>query len=216
MPAAWGGIVTIRPIQVCDDSGANCANAARELFEPEGQKIWDQADIDLLFLDWLTLDSTAFQSIGDTTEHDDLWDNHSDPDNLVVSLFFVLTASDCAGPIGGTLYGCAADTGQITITDAVFSFNGGNGRRDTIAHELGHVLGLPHSAFGSDYLMQSGGSRTIPDGVADITPDGAGLSKLHPSEIDIAQDSAFNQPIPEPSTMVLSVLGLGLVLWRRK
>jgi len=42
--------LTIQPYQICDDDGTNCANSAKSLFEAEGDKIWAQAGIDLIFL----------------------------------------------------------------------------------------------------------------------------------------------------------------------
>ncbi|MCC7017365.1 MAG: hypothetical protein IT564_09225, partial [Rhodospirillales bacterium] len=44
--------VTIQPWQVCDDTGANCANPTQNLFTAETAKIWAQAEIVVNFLGW--------------------------------------------------------------------------------------------------------------------------------------------------------------------
>lgn len=63
----------------------------------------------------------------------------------------------------------------------VSAFAGGSGHRDTFSHKIGHNLGLGHSNFGaggSNNLMTAGSSRSIPNGVGNITPDGFNLSQL--------------------------------------
>ncbi|MCP5111275.1 MAG: PEP-CTERM sorting domain-containing protein [bacterium] len=211
----WATLVLqISPIQVCNDAGLSCANSAQELFEPEGDKIWAQAGIDLTFLPWNTLNSTTLLDIDVPGENTTLWGSAAaHPSPNVVSMFFVAFSNQCGGPVGGTLFGCALSPGnRVTITDSVFSFDGGNGRRDTIAHELGHSLGLPHSGA-PDFLMRSGSTRLIPDGVGNITPDGAALSRLSAGEITTALTSDLL--VPEPATLLLSGLGLAFLGWRR-
>lgn len=207
--------VDLQPIQVCNDGGSDCANFAMELFEDIGDKIWAQADIDLNFLDWLTVDDS---SILNSANHG-AYTANADPN--VVNFWFIEDLADCGG-VGttGTLFGCGGGN-RISVTDLVFTFNGGIGRLDTISHEIGHILGLGHNNFGAgggNNVMTSGGSRTVPSSIADINPDGLGLSQLTQAQIDEARSSSILYAvIPEPGSLSLLLLGLlGTMLVRRK
>src|SRR5262245_62407059 len=59
--------VTLQPIRVCNDAGASCANSANTLFEAEGDKIWAQAGIDLIFNPFLQINHTAYLSLANAT-----------------------------------------------------------------------------------------------------------------------------------------------------
>lgn len=205
--------VSIQPIQVCDDAGANCANPTLNLFTAETAKIWAQADIQINWLSWQTVNSSARLNEDD---FDDLG-NQSPAD--VIDLWFVNDLTDCGGPVSGTLYGCGTSGGWFALTAAVFSYSA-VGRLDTLAHELGHVLGLGHSDFGAggaDNLMTAGSTRTIPQVLSDINPDGAQLSKLTAEQIAKARDSSFATPVPEPGSLLLVGLACGLLfLWSGK
>jgi hypothetical protein len=85
------------------------------------------------------------------------------------------------------------------------------GRIDTIAHELGHNLGLDHDDTNHDYLIASGSVRNIPTSVADICPDGACYDLLSQAQIDTTRRSNllvdFN-PVPEPGSLALVAVAL--------
>jgi len=204
--------VSIRPIQVCDDAGLNCANPTFNLFAAETEKIWAQAEIMIDWLSWQTVNSSArlnedaFSHLGNQAPAG------------VVDLWFVNNLTDCGGTVTGTLFGCGTSSGWFALTKAVFDYST-VGRLDTLAHELGHVLRLGHGDFGAgsaDNLMTAGSSRSIPQLLSDINPDGAKLDKLTVAQVDRARTSGYLSaftPIPEPGSMLLvAMAGLMLLL----
>ena len=131
------------------------------------------------------MNNTALQVINNAADLAALFgDASANPSATVISMWFVTLINDC-GEVAA--FGCANTPGnRIAIDDDTFSFNGGVGRIDTLAHEIGHSLGLPHcndadrleaAACGADFLMRSAG-RTIPAAVGDIDPTGLKLDKL--------------------------------------
>jgi hypothetical protein len=179
------------------------------LFAAETEKIWGQADISINWLGWQTVNSS------DRLDEDDFSDLGNQSPANVIDLWFVDTLTDCGGPVAGTLYGCGTSGGWFALTKAVFDFSL-VGRLDTLAHELGHVLGLGHGDFGAggaDNLMTKGSDRTVPQLLSDINPDGAQLSKLTAEQIDQARSSGYAVAVPEPGSMLLFGLA-ALVLAR--
>lgn len=206
--------LVIQPIQVCKDDGTDCANAGKKLFEAEGDKIWSQAGIDLHFLPWMTLEETDYLTF-DFDDFGAATAGFALPANTI-RLVFVTSISDCGG-VGGA-FGCGyLDANGVAIADSVFAFNGGIGRLDTIAHELGHNLGLDHDDFGAGgalNLMTSGATRTVPSAIGEITPDGIKTDQLTDAQIAEAKASLLiqrvdpNNPVPLPGTLALVGLAL--------
>jgi hypothetical protein len=118
------------------------------------------------------------------------------------------------------VFGCAPAPGDdIAISDAVFTYNGGAGRLDTIAHEIGHSLGLNDcSDCGGNNLQAIGDIRNITQSLADIYPNGAD-DQLTAAQIETADASPLLFPsesgtVPEPATLLLTAVG-ALGLWLR-
>ncbi|WP_425396857.1 hypothetical protein [Aeoliella sp.] len=173
--------VTVNPIQVCDNNGFNCGNPDLELYLAETDKIWRQAGIDIKFLDWklmLNSDLVNNANIGPLRSAD----NNQELGGDIINMWFVNT-------IEGGSYG-RAGSGDTVIANSVFSFSGGNGRRDTISHEIGHVLGLPHiSGVVPLNLMEEGGDRDAVTNISQIFPDGQQRGQLTAAQIDDVLDS---------------------------
>jgi len=209
---AFAMIVNILPIQVCDNDGNNCANSGQELYLAETNKIWAQADITMNFLTWTSINNTSYQNFtsfaDETTFFNDTANNGISGSATTITMWFVQTLTN-------TDFGTVDTIGgrKVMIADNVFSTT----RLDTIAHELGHNLGLTHDDPGMDltYLMPTGGSRTIPGVIGDITPDGAKLDKLTAAQITTAQASTYVVPLPGAIYLLTSGLGI-LVLRIRK
>ncbi|NJL47770.1 MAG: hypothetical protein HC929_10175, partial [Leptolyngbyaceae cyanobacterium SM2_5_2] len=191
--------LSIQPIQVCDDFGGLCADLA--LFEEATRKIWQQADVAINFLNPNRLNSNRFLAIDTQDEFAELsfaggagaFGRHplSTRTTGPLNLWFVEEIFDLA-PLAETLGLAWIDQNGMVVSDNILDFNNGQGRLDTVAHEIGHNLGLTHTSFGaggSNNLMTEGGFRTSPTSLSDITPDGVRLDQLTPSQIDFARDS---------------------------
>jgi hypothetical protein len=216
--------LTIKPIHICNNAGTGCGNASEKLFEAEGDKIWAQAGIDLTFLSWGKINNTSFLdvTIGSgaviATEAQNVMTAGTAINNtattLAINMFFAPTLDSDPGLFGlgcgGAVFAafCNNQVG-VFIADNVFSFNGGIGRLDTLAHELGHVLNLEHTAV-ANQLMASGGVRSIPNSINNIFPDGSDLDQLTAAEIATAIASPYltATKVPEPGTLVLVGLGM--------
>jgi len=207
-PAVFGGSISVLPIQVCKTDGSDCANSGQELYSAYVTKIWAQASLVVNFLPWATLNNTGYQNFGtipdETAFFNDTANNGISGNAQVITMWFVKTLT------GGD-YGTVDVIGgrKVMIADVTFTSN----RYDTIAHELGHNLGLSHGNT-ADFLMNSGLTRTIPTVIGDVNPDGAKLDKLSAAEITTVNSSTY--VVPEPGSILLISGGLGILALVRK
>lgn len=207
----------VQPIQVCDDNGVNCADM--QFYEDITDKIWAQAGIDITFLTPNRLNSSTYLSIAPNPDTAFPFTNYEfyqlsftggpgafgrHPDSGTergpINIWFVDQIESTSGLVLGTAW---VGSNGVLISDETFSFNSGLGRIDTIAHEIGHNLGLRHRTFGaggSNNLMTTGTVRNIPGSIDDITPDGANLDQLTQSQIDEARASGFLEDSDGSST----------------
>lgn len=213
--AEAASIIVVQPISVCDDVGGDCSNSSGEYFEAETDKIWNQADIDISFLPMVEFHSAAFQSINSTTDFVSLVNtpgHGQNASNTVLNMWFLKEID--SGAVSGL--GFLGDNG-VAIADRIFSDGGGAGRRDTIAHEIGHNLDLQHTSDSNLRLMAPGSLRLIPTSTANIFPDGVGVSQLTQAEINTALTSPLVVAVPEPAAFAtLALLGCGIVVLRRR
>ena len=239
--------LSIQPIQVCKDDGSSCAGV--NLFADITAKILEQANLKVSFLPTNRLNASRFLSINDSP-------NRGSTDYE----FYELTRTGPAGAFGRnpnstqnsgpinvwfvdtieasndlTQFGLAwVGANGVAVSKATLEF-GQNGRTDTVAHEIGHNLGLRHTtlgAGGANNLETDGDRRNIPNSIDDISPDGAGLSSLTDAQIAAIKRSPFvtqGDPgltpgtetsaadadaisVPEPISWIgLAVVGLSIV-----
>lgn len=221
--------VTVQVYQLCDDAGNNCAStgpAGNEYFAAETNKIWSQAGIAVAFDFVAQIHSTAFGYLDDNVAGDGFADLHAGygsmgPSATTIDMFLVRE-------VAGSFYGQAwyGMGGFVMSMDTVMNFNGGLGRVDTIAHELGHNFGLVPVGLGGDagghssvanFLMARGEIRSVPATLADIAPDGLGLDIIPTVQADFARTSLLLSEVPEPISVALVGTGLlSLAMVRRR
>lgn len=189
--------VTIQPIAVCDDAGASCADAAGILASTKAvtDAVWSQAGIAMTFLaprqfnetDYLTTTVSTSSAATDEGRRLLRTPGQGQSDNpSTINMYFVPDLRN--GATGGALNGFAFINGNGVII-------GGAPRLDTIAHELGHVLGLDHATFGAggaNNVMTDGPSRTILPSASQVAPSGAGLAQLSAAQIAKAREPLFS------------------------
>lgn len=191
--------ITIQPIQVCDDLGNNCAQIpgpSTSDFADATDLIFAQPGLDVTVnvLDAYTFNSSEYL-ITSSTELGDLLDQFATDtmrhqNSQVLNLWFV---EDLHDDFAGTTFGLAFINGNgVIINDAIFGTN----RLDTIAHEIGHNLGLSHASASGDNnnLMREGSFRNVPGSLGAITTDGVtGLDVLNAAQINRSEQPIYHR-----------------------
>lgn len=170
----------------------------------------ESIDIDLRFNNPQFIDNQALLSIDSAAELTALF-ALAPVASPTVTLFFVDSVNWCAGSMP-TAVGCASGS---TIVRQSGTAAGGNGS-ELLAHELGHVHGLPHLEVPTTNIMNccDWGNTTFTE---------AQLSDINGSAF--VQDDSGTQfttitqvlITPEPGrTLALSLFGLTVVSWRAR
>lgn len=174
-------------------------------------KIYAQADIDVNILPSKFLDGDYYQDILDDdgptiTGLAIATANTVGFDSSVVNVWFVESIAN------GTLlgYNNVLGNGRFAVAPGALM--------DTVAHELGHALGLDHVVDGNN-LMSVPPSHTSPTSIDQIYPTG-NLDQLTAAQITTLTSSSFVSPVPEPEEITIAVafsmLLFGFVQRRRR
>ncbi len=224
--------VIIQPIQITN--GSFYGNQNMRLFEQELDKIWGQAGIDISFNAFTQYNSPndiviEYYELAEYWGSGEFWtaalsDSSAASDPLTINMWFtdkIWFPMGYSMGISNSFWDQSTGTvslgaNGIVISDGIFDHSG-PGHFSVLAHELGHNLGLFHI---DDLLYPTSNDNRrnlmsrdpfFAGFIDDIYPDGQGVNRLDPGQIEIARNSPFARdynPIPEPSTFLLFSFGV--------
>ena len=184
--------------------GPSSDSSLRTAFGDAANKIWAQAGLDIYFLPLETVTSSTFYNVTSGTGINSISSLSSagglgqSTDIHVINLWFVNQINSSANILGVTLQSIPTDgtftltQNGIVIANIALTRNGGKSASDTIAHEIGHSLGLNHTAFGALGQLNLMSSTTYPPrGMPDIYPDGGEYDQLTQAQISQARSVSF-------------------------
>jgi hypothetical protein len=212
--------------RVCDNAGLNCArttpttgnSTGDQYFALAANTIFAQAGIGVTFNFVGTKNNSAFLNNGDFNSIVSSGNHYQSATQM--EMFLVNTLNNNSFGTGWLGLG-----GLVIAMDPVLNFNNNNGRLDTVAHEMGHNLGLvanndPDSdgsghSTNPNQLMASGGIRNVPTSRNDIFPSGLGYDRISQFQINSARQSRLLRDVvttvPEPGTVMLVAFGMVVV-----
>jgi hypothetical protein len=164
--------LTIQPIAVCSDAGTDCADADGMIERSRAvtQAVYDQAGTSIVYLPTRFYNETDYLTItlnptGLTDEARQLLrtPGHLQSENpTTLNMYFVDRLQDQAGQANALGFGFINGNGIIVGEAALI---------DTIAHEIGHNLGLDHNTLGAGGAanIMTGVGRRSPTSLADIS-----------------------------------------------
>ena len=168
-------------------------------------------------INWLAPGTTVvgsdLASIDSNSDFDTLANLHQGSPNTITA-FFVDAINFCGGP-GGGIVGCASIGGNAFMVNS--SFAAGSSGALTLAHELGHNLGLGHVAGSNTNLMNPAVGSQLLSNVGQFSQVGIILAS---PRVQTALDGsrfidiipvAVVAVIPEPHQYLLMALGLVVV-----
>ena len=185
--------LTVQPIIVCDNAGANCApNSGLAAYETMANAIYDQAGVGIAFAPPAYYDNSAYLSPHVDTTAITVFDTAHDlvrlaghgqstsPNTLNLWLVDNLVSTTNGAPNGTGLYGYGLIGGNGAIIATAPDTHGRVAAVDTVAHELGHNLGLSHvdappltgilAPYNTPTNLMNTNSRTIPFETCQVTP----------------------------------------------
>lgn len=227
--------VTIQPIRVLETDGSR--GAPLDVFEDFTQTIWDQAGIDIQFLPAREFGAGSFLNIGDQDIAGDTSSGQQMPDGIIDELDFHEELTRLFNDAGHMQHDDPQVLNMFFVDNLIngqldylgINFIGGRNiaidgdavldlEYGTIAHEIGHALGLDHPfEEGQNYGINNLMNACTTDepctlhqlqSIGQIAPSGD-LAQLTPEQLSRTRSSsyalrAFQIAVPEPSTLLLA------------